>query len=266
MSWKCCFLLMMTIFSAEVALAQDLETKLLRLLEQNNLEAIYSNLTAIKQKFPAQPIPYYVEAFIERDADYAFQLYRDFVQRFPQSTYTASARYKMAQYFIARNDYEQAVTMVDEFLALHADSPLADDAQYLKITALLTTNRTSEANREFERMQAHFPNSQFKTVLLENFTAKPTSSVVATQEQPAPRQSTGVYTIQAGAFSNLENAQLLKTKITNRGYPAEITTKRIDHTTMYLVWIGNFQSEEQAEAFGELFKREFLMPVQVVQK
>ncbi|MBN2012921.1 SPOR domain-containing protein [candidate division KSB1 bacterium] len=245
--------------------AQDLEQKLLRLIDQNNLEQIYNNLTLIKQKFPDQPIPYYVEAFIERDADYASQLYRDFVERFPQSNYAASARYKLAQYNYARSEFQQAIDELDKLLTVHPASPLADAGAYLKIQSLLALDRKLDAINEYQKFVQIHPNSDFTTILKKDFGGSG-SNQSDSGFSAAISSSANAFTIQVGAFSSEENARSLKDKITSRGYPAEISTKIVGQNLYYVVWVGNFESDEQAEAFGEIIKREFQILIRIVQK
>ncbi len=243
--------------------SQDLETKLLRLLEQTELEQIYTTLSLIKEKFPKEPVPYYVEAFIERDADYAIRLYEGFIDRFPDSRYTPSARYKVAQYYVARNAYQRALPALDYILEIHPGDSIADDAAHLKIRTLLALNKKNEARREYDNFKRIYPKSYFKSILAFDF--KDTRNISPNRSASA-NQNGSNYTIQVGAFSSEENATLLSQKIVSRGYPAEVATKAVDRKLFHLVWVGNFGSKDQAEAFGELFKREFEVPIQIVKK
>ncbi len=257
-------LIICVLFATTLVMGQDLEAKLLRLLEENDLDQIYNNLALIKEKFPDQPIPYYVEAFIEKDGDYAVRLYEDFVRNFPTSKYTASARYKIAQYYFLRKSYHVALNSLERLLEKHPDSPLCDDASYLKIRILLAMNRISEARETYKAFVSLYPDSFFRNILKIDFSDTDTRGSKATSNHIKKKRVQ--YTLQVGAFARTENANFMAQQISNRGYPTQLYEKVVNGKILHLVWVGNFESAEQAEAFSELFKREFDIPLRIVKK
>ena len=74
----------------------------------------------------------------------------------------------------------------------------------------------------------------------------------------------GKYTLQVGAFSQTNNALKLRNYFSRLGVPVEIRKKSVDNRTMYLVWIGSFESKATARSFGESLKREHGKPYRIV--
>ena len=67
--------------------------------------------------------------------------------------------------------------------------------------------------------------------------------------------SSGNYTLQIGAFEQANNALNLRNYVANLGYPVEIVERGNGEHRIYQVLLGSFETEEQAQQFGENFKK-----------
>ncbi len=73
------------------------------------------------------------------------------------------------------------------------------------------------------------------------------------------------FTIQAGAFSNKENAESLQLKFEKSGIFSEIKDKLVAGTTFHVVYVGKFVTENDAESFLKTINDKFELSGRVIQ-
>lgn len=74
-------------------------------------------------------------------------------------------------------------------------------------------------------------------------TATPTASNSASNSIKKGR-----YTIQAGAFEDIKDANALKKKLSAQGQPVSIVEKKTTNGSLYRVRVGNYSSDKEAQA------------------
>lgn len=247
---------------------QDLEVKVQQLLEKNKLNELLANIETIKSKYPNNAIPFYIEALIEKDGEKAIENYRNFIKRFPESSYASQAKFKIAQYYFAKGLYPSARTLLDEILKTFPQLSFADHAHYLLIRCLIALDRSDQANNEADIFSERYDDSPFKKIVksdlkqVEKFRAdepEVKESKVRPTLQPEP-----YFTIQIGAYLDQKNAINQKNKMIDLGYSAQIRARRIGEQVFHLVWVGHFETQEQAMNFGEIFKKKHDIAFRVV--
>jgi cell division septation protein DedD len=63
------------------------------------------------------------------------------------------------------------------------------------------------------------------------------------------------FVLQVGAFGVQNNAQSLKERFDAFGYPVEMISIVKDTRALFLVWVGNYATVEEARAAGQEVKR-----------
>lgn len=91
----------------------------------------------------------------------------------------------------------------------------------------------------------HFAIGEYKTAaaLAETLKKRPPESIPI--EKPDNAYGDNIW-VQTGAFSNVNNAQALKRKLTDMGYPVTIIRKQSGGRNLHIVRVGGFQSKERA--------------------
>jgi len=84
----------------------------------------------------------------------------------------------------------------------------------------------------------------------------------ASEEKPAE----GNYTIQVGAFSKRSNGLNLQSQLRSWGYQVEMIKRAGRHRTLYLIWVGSYQTREEALRQAEKLERERGLPYQVIRR
>jgi len=87
-----------------------------------------------------------------------------------------------------------------------------------------------------------------------------------TGEPSEPQPAEGDYTIQVGAFSKRSNALNLQSELKSWGYQVEMIKRAGRHRTLYLVWVGRYETREQALGEAQKLERERGLPYQVIRR
>jgi len=259
-------------------LSQNLEDKLLTWMENNDREELLARLDKIKSSNTNSPTSLYVEAFLETDATHAKNLYEKVIQKFPNSLYAEYSGMKLAQYYFITESYVFARQLVDNIVDKFPQSKFIPEAKYLAALCLVATDNNKKAEKELRRIISNYPNSKFKEFAkdeLERLVSyKKQENKPYNIKKPQPyinekNQLTTqlkVYTIQIGAFANKNNAENLKEIFVQKGISTKIRTKNINDKLLHLVWIGDFETIDQAKTFGKMLKDRYNTSFRVVRK
>ena len=74
-----------------------------------------------------------------------------------------------------------------------------------------------------------------------------------------------LYSVQAGAFTNSDNATVLKKEIENAGMISFIQDKNVAGTVFKVVYIGKFETRREAEDFLPIANTRFRIAGRVVE-
>jgi hypothetical protein len=152
--------------------------------------------------------------------------YSVILEKFPTSKYADASLYRIFTYYYSLGFYTKAGIYKDRLKKDYSESP------YIKM-----------ADRSIPVMEEPVVQS-----------AKPN----ANQTNP----SDGInkkynFVIQAGAFLNEENAKKLSDKLRSENYITEITTKEVGGTSLKIVNVGQFVSEEDARPELSILEKKF---------
>jgi tetratricopeptide (TPR) repeat protein len=271
------FLLLFLLISRSIA-AQDLEQELFSWLEKHSKEELKNRLDTIKKKYPASVVPLFLEAYIEENGDRAVDLYKQLVEKYPDSKFTVNALLKLAQYYYAIGSYVSARQYLDNLVDQFPDSPLIPEAKYLAARCLIASGYYVSVEEELKAIIKKYSKSPFKNHAKEelaslddlakqdNNPSQVRSAAANLNLQPETSRVNGKYTIQIGAFQDQNNASRQKELYAQKGYLTSVETKYVSNNLLYLVWIGEFETEEQAARFGEIFKNLHGVSFHVVKK
>lgn len=263
---------------SDFAAGQDIESDLLNWLKNNSLEKLHVHFEKINRKYPNSAITLFLKAYIETNGERAVQFYQEFIQRFPNSEYCDNALLKLAQYYYAVGSYIAARQYLDNLIDQFPNSASIPLAKYLGARCLLAMGYYDSAEKELKEFIKEIPDSPYKKLAQQELslsreqTRNETITSQANEEKEKYdkliqfSQGQGRYTIQIGAFGKRDNATKLKETFSQRGYNVNIATKYLSDQLLYLVWIGEFEAEDQARRFGVDLKNRFDVTFQVVRK
>ena len=208
----------------------------LKKIESGRESEVREALSDLKDDYPNSPSVMFLEGVLTENGQQAVSIYQKIVDQYPKSKYADAALYRIYSYYYALGLYESANNKLKQLIELYPDSP------YIKIAK-----------------QNHLPE---KPVIKseENKTDSTHNSVIVDDQ----KQENFKYTIQAGAFSNRENAETLLNKFTNSGIYSNIKEKQVAGTTFHVVYAGKFLNENDALSFLQTIKDKFNINGRVV--
>lgn len=220
-------LFLFILFSSLQILAQETNiTEPLKLVESGNIQKAESLLKEFKLKSPNDPSVIFLDAVLTKNGEEALQKYSIVYEKYPKSNYADASLYRIFSYHYSLGYYKKAETYLTKLKSEYPNSP------YIK---------TADRNIPDE--------ISTDEVLL------------------SPKTDTKNYkfTIQAGAFINIDNAKKLSDQIIASGYPVEITQKEIGGTILNVVNVGKFVNEDETKSVLNFLSEQFKIKGRMVQ-
>ncbi len=227
------FLFVISILTASQIVAQEVDiVPYLKMIEQGNIEEAKSKLLELKTDYPKSSNLIFLEGVLTENGQDAIVLYQTIVEKYPKSAYADAAIYRIYSYYFALGLYNTA----DKNLAkLKKDYP---ESPYIKMAA---------AN------------------VVKNDVEETTPQTTQTTVENNNVDKEFLYTVQAGAFTNSDNAKVLQKEIENAGMISFIQDKNVAGTVFKVVFIGKFETRKEAEDFLPIANTRFRITGRVVE-
>ncbi len=200
----------------------------LKQIEQGKSEEVKTKLTELKKDYPNSANLMFLEGVLTENAQDAVAIYQEIVDKFPKSSFADAALYRIYSYYFALGLYNTADKY---FTKLKKDYP---DSPYIKMAAM---NKPEDENIQSQPMQ---------------------SSDNADEENYK-------YTVQAGAFTNSDNASRLNEEFIAAGMKSFVKQKNVGGTVFSIVYVGKFVSRENADSFLQIVDKQFNISGRVVE-
>jgi tetratricopeptide (TPR) repeat protein len=217
------------LFFPVLSRAQDHELNIvpyLKKIEEGNKDEVAAKLPELKKNYPNDPSVMYLEGLLTENGQQSVTIYDRIVKNYPKSKYADAALYRIYSYYYSLGMYSAA----KEFLGkLETDYP---HSPYIEI-----------ANKNIPPQDSVITN---KRKVTEQKLPETNKSNEPKEQQNTPQYK---YTIQAGAFSVSSNAESLKKDFIDAGYSSNIEEKNIGGTVFHIVYVGKFETEQQADDF-----------------
>ncbi|MDH3269415.1 MAG: SPOR domain-containing protein [Ignavibacteria bacterium] len=212
------FLILLFIFSSSVKLfSQEIDiVPYLKAIESGNIAESKEALADLKIKYPADPSVMFLDAVLKENGQEAIVIYQDIVDNYPKSKYADAALYRIFSYYYALGLYDTA-------------------------------------REKLKLLKTSYPASPYIQVADQNLSLLEKSDVqetiTKTEETKPKTEENYKYTIQAGAFTNLDNAKKLSGEFESAGIYTKLDDKIVGGTTFHVVYAGKFEKIEDAESF-----------------
>ncbi len=226
------FLLFISLQFTSQVFAQEVDiVPYLKMIEQGKLEGAKAKLLDLKTDNPKSSNLIFLEAVLTENGQDAVALYQTLVDKYPKGTYADASLYRLYSYYFALGLYNTA----DKNLAkLKKDYP---ESPYIKMASVNVVKNEVEET--------------------------PQQTTETTNQNEKENEYT--FTVQAGAFTNAANANLLKKDIENAGMVSFIKEKNVAGTTFNVVYVGKFETRKEAEDFLPIANTRFRIAGRVVE-
>ncbi len=146
--------------------------------------------------------------------------------------------------YFAEDNYAKSIELCEELVE---DDAAQDMKPYVLFTLAKSYEKMgdgSKASKVYSDILSGYPDS-YEAEQLKNISKVPSSSGYIS------------YSIQIGAFVNLENAMGLKDKMEKKGYKVKIGKKEVNNKTFFVVLLGTYGDHDTAaSAVDSLYTRE----------
>jgi tetratricopeptide (TPR) repeat protein len=227
------FLFVISILTTSQIVAQEVDiVPYLKMIEQGNIEEAKSKLLELKTDYPNSANLIFLEGVLTENGQDAIVLYQKLAEKFPKSAYADASIYRIYSYYFALGLYNTADKNLDRLKKEYPESPYIKMAatNVVKTDVEETTQQTTQTAVDNKNVDKEFN-----------------------------------YTVQAGAFTNVDNATLLKKEIENAGMISFIQDKNVAGTVFKVVFIGKFETRKEAEDFLPIANTRFRITGRVVE-
>ena len=229
------FLLFINLFLIVVELhPQEVDiVPYLKAIENGNMGQARDALNDLKGKNPNDPSVMFLDAVLKENGQEAVVIYQNIVDNFPNSKYADAALYRIFSYYYALGLYDTSREKLKQLKESYPESP------YINIA---NQNLSALESSEVEEKETITDKNENETVT----------------------QGSYKFTIQAGAFTNLDNAKNLINDFENASIYSLLGEKTVGGTTFHVVYAGKFEKYEDAENFLQAVNSRFKLNGSIV--
>jgi tetratricopeptide (TPR) repeat protein len=226
-------LFVISLLTASQIVAQEVDiVPYLKMIEHGNIEEAKTKLLELKTDYPNSANLIFLEGVLTENGQDAIVLYQKLAEKFPKSTYADAAIYRIYSYYFALGLYNTADKNLNKLKKEYPESP------YIKMAAVNVVKTDVEETTQ-------------------------QTTQTAVDKKSVDKEFN--YTVQAGAFTNVDNATLLKKEIENAGMISFIQDKNVAGTVFKVVFIGKFETRKEAEDFLPIANTRFRITGRVVE-
>jgi tetratricopeptide (TPR) repeat protein len=208
----------------------------LKKIESGNKEEVKADFPKLKSNNPKDANVLFLEGVLTENGQESINIFSKVADKYPQSKYADASLFRVYSYYYALQQFDSATPYLERLKKDYPSSP------YIKI-----------AEKNIPLIDENNENRPAIDPLPPKKINKKTDTNVNYK-----------FTIQAGAFTSKDNAQVLKKQFEDGGFTSEITPKDVAGTTFHVVYVGKFATEKEAKDFLQNINTQFNLSGRVV--
>lgn len=201
----------------------------LKKIEAGDIEEVKQELVELKQNNSTDANVIFLEAVLTEDGEASQKYYELIYNNFPNSQFADAALFRGFSYYYALGLYKHAEELKD-------------------------------------RLKKDFPNSPYLKSTDRNFPDVDEMIIVDSTPYKIKAKDDNQFTVQAGAFSNFNNAEELKKKFLTDGLNSKIIPKKVNNLQLHIVTVGSFKTKSDASTFLNVLQKEYSLKGRVIAK
>jgi hypothetical protein len=246
MKLKTTFLMIFMAITTVAAFSQDaIVNEFLQQYSQGRMNEVRTALPDLLVEYPTDPGVKLLLAVVLEDADKSLELYKEIIQKSPDSEWADDAYWRLVQYYAVKNDVEKAEFELANFRKRY---PTSD--YLITATDVVRTCRSFSSIRE-KKARLEEKQSQTAGNKLENQSKKEKEVI-----KDVVKTSGSFYGLQVGVFATEDAAENASSEYADKRLRTSIEEKMVNGKKMYAVVIGNYSSIEAAEAAKQIIQQQ----------
>lgn len=202
-------------------------------IERGNFNSAEDLLQQFKTKNPNDPSIVFLDAVLTKDGAEALKKYSAVLEKHPGSKYADASLYRIFSYYYSLGFYKKAETYLSRLKKDFHESP------YIKA-----------ADRKIPDVDDSVD------------TSEPLQNKPAPVEKHEPENYN--FTIQAGAFLNVDNANKLIEKLKAENFSTEITTREVGGSILNIVNVGKFMTNDEAKPVLSILENKYNLKGRII--
>jgi tetratricopeptide (TPR) repeat protein len=253
------------------------------MLEKGQTQEVEASLPELLSRYPESPGVYYLQALMTQDGDSSLTLFRQFLERFPDSEYAGPAAMKIGEYLFARGLYSQASLQFRKVLLSFPANIPHQRAMDLMVNSYIAIGEEDSVVQVLKTLKQIYPSLNYeqygfpgmevqqrdaKLVKLDRKQAakRIKSSRTTVRKKPVQATKTKPWVVQVGAFSKYTNAKRLKQRLQEKGYHVAIDEVHSNGRRLHVVRVLRYGSKQEAQEVGKELKARMGLDFRVINK
>ena len=210
-------------------ISQTLDQQIQKLLE-GDTQVSAVNLKQLQSEYRSdEPGLLFLEGLITLDGTEASEKFQRIVDKYPGSRYHAQALLRLAEYYYVNGLYVRSGDLLKQYARTYPNIGPVDIVHELLGNALTIAGSADSA------------------VYYQQLLSKGKTPASGTPQEPEPIvESVKDWSVQAGVFSDRQNATRLSDTLNAAGFPARVDATRVGGKALFAVRVGNYESEAEA--------------------
>ncbi len=194
--------------------------------------------------------------------DSASVYFHRLLDEYRQSTLVSWAEMGLVDVHFIGEEFSLALSQCLAFLETNANNELLPVALFRLAEIHQALEDIEMAKDVFQRLVGEYPD----TYQGKQAQRRLTEWVKPEEEKEETQTEEGKFCVQVGAFSKRANAQNLQTKLRSWGYKVEVVKRSGRHRSFYLVWVGRYQSREEANQEAKILEKQRSLPYHIIKR
>lgn len=215
---KLVYFVLILLFSLNWSYSQSADfNKIIREVEEGETEKAQLLLNSLEKDKTNLPDVKYLKAILTQDGELAAKIYKEVVYSAEDSEWKDDALFKLYQYYYSRGEFNES----DKYARMLQES--FPESEYVERISKRTLKKQTKDLAESEEL---------------------TNVILSKDEQKKTLPKNNLkFFVQVGVFSSKLNAEKFATQF--KDYKIHIVNKSIQGKTMFAVWLGEFENEEE---------------------
>ena len=229
-------------------------SNIVELIREGHTRQARDLLIQIEEDIP-QESSLFLRGLLSMNADSALTYYEALLKTNPHSRFSDLALYRMAQLKYSQGLYKTAQNLYFRLLIEYPLSPHHQSCYFWLGLCYQAMGQTDSATVYLRKTVEDFPHTEITEIARRDLDAL----IVRESKdlEQSPQVSEKRWAVQVFAFTDQNRALLRKSFFEQKGYSVNLRTKHMDDDTYYLVWVGSFETRDEAYQFGEMLKKRY---------
>lgn len=205
----------------------------------------------------------FIRAIFVRDARKSVAMMKEMIKQNPRIESLPAILERLGEYQFSVGLYNTARETFRYLARQYPDTRYGKTAFYYLSRCWQAIGRTDSSQRVLENFLRRYPRSRYSKLLLQELDS---SFIPVTENRRSViyRHQKPVFAVQTGAFSTITNARIQKQFLQEKGFHPLIYQKRVHQKKYYVVCLGEFEEQHQAEIFAREIAEKYRLNYQII--